>query len=1757
MGELIGKSLGSYRILEQIGVGGMATIYKAYQPGMDRYVAIKVLPHYLAGDKQFVHRFQREARAIAKLEHPHILPVFDYGEHEGTTYIAMRYVEAGTLKEHMAQGRMSLPEISHVIGQIGSALDYAHRQGIIHRDVKPGNILIDNQGNTYLTDFGLARIMESSQQFTASGVSVGTPAYMSPEQGKGIKVDHRSDIYSLGVMLYEMVTQQVPFEAETPLAVLLKHITDPLPLPRKVRPDIPEPVELVVLRALAKEPGDRFQSANELAQALTAAVRHTTTTDQPTSQPAPPTTKPPSSPPESEQISLITRAQHTWQTPRGKAIMIGAAAIILILFGFLINRLNQKDIAISNGATAVPTASMVAEVVETAVPTPTNPAPTPTESTEAAAEPTNQPTIQPTTEPTDEPPPTPTSIWQDVAANLTWEQVNDGAIFRRAASAIAIDPQNPDVMYSANSGSSYKGSGIGTGAGVFKSTDGGATWFPASSGLGQTTLNDIIIDPVNPDIVYTLSSSAIPYKSSDGGATWHISNNGLPALGGDGEHVFIMDPNDHEKLILTDPWEGLFVTTDGGANWETLAQPCQWFLSLVIDPRDSDHIIGGSRGGEFSPSDGCPGIVHESTNGGRSWVPIDLGVPGTETAWGSTLASDPRNPDRLYLGLSQLYERYISPFFTSADGGKSWTELPNYPTDWWPSNIIVNPNDGTVYGGGDEKILYRSTDEGRSWAIVHTFTNSITAMAFDSSGERLYVNATDVFWTDDGGQSWASSQSGLAITWLDLNIDPASGTLFAEDGMYNMYRSPDVGTTWEEVAMEAYGLTFDPQNDWIYRQSDGALFRSEDAGETWAFTGAASPAGPKHRIYINPQDENTFYSLNICCDPFIHRTTDNGQTWEATQTLSHLGWGRLLLSDDGQFLAAVGNRGGVDISDDGGASWRSCRTENRNLLGGRPPAAALHPQDNGTILVGSWGGGIFKTGDGCGAWTAVNTGLNNLYINDLDYDLQDPNIVYAGTDDGAYVSFDGGESWHAANNGLGEQPIIYSLAVDPTNPAHIFAATPNGIFRMELELGDTAVSATDEPAHAFAEPILAAIADRPPLYDLETIGLPTGTGISGHPSHADGETGFIDGEYFMIVGAGEPEAYACYGADSSVNLPTDFVLEIDGRFLPENNPENDDWQIRFRNDKYTLMISHGESLNLAQSSDNDLLSLAEHHGAPILAEPDSNFIQLIAQGTEIAVYVNENPVLYINDADYPDQNDSGSILLALCNMGITPREARWSNLKVWDITDLTLESGNVAANEPTHAFAEPILDAIANQPPDYEDDFSDSTGSPGMQTANTSDGFSQVGIVDGELFIKIEPAGDSENNFCAGYQNNHAMPLFSDLVIEVDGRFSDGFDDPSTWWSVHFRQNSKPFRRYHVVLYNDKDPKISLHASVESEIDLGRYWGAPINAGAETDHLQIVAKGSQIAVYTNGEQIIYSADNDYSDQLQEGYVTFQICSANETPRELRLDNLRVWDISDLPLPPAETTAADMDSLLEQGEFLEDCRQQDLCICDSNRQNCTPLWLSTQYADISYFSWSPDGERVLFSACDLDVVGDASQCDDFARSLFFANRDGSNVTAVSTDPETGEKRAVWSPDGEWIAYFGHYLQLIRPDGSDDLMLASGACPYGIAWSPDSQQLAWLDGPCGPGLEPDSLWVINRNGSNKQLIYHSADLNPVEVLIGWSPDGEAVAIMNEDGTSYLIDANCADQSSGCDASSRTELDAFPEHWMHTFTPQWLGE
>jgi tRNA A-37 threonylcarbamoyl transferase component Bud32 len=269
---MIGRTLGNCRIVEQIGMGGMATVYKAYDSGTDRYVAVKVLPEYYSRDPHFQERFAREARAIARLEHPTILPVHAFGEEGDISYLVMRYLPTGTLKDRIERGQLPLDKTSTILSQVADALDYAHEHNILHRDVKPSNVLIDERDNAYLTDFGIAKMVEATLDLTGERI-LGTPAYMSPEQCQGSKnLTPATDQYSLGIVLYEMLTGQTPFQAETPLALVYMQLNEPLPPPRSLRPDLPEDVERVLLKALSREPGARFGSCSAMAGAFARAI---------------------------------------------------------------------------------------------------------------------------------------------------------------------------------------------------------------------------------------------------------------------------------------------------------------------------------------------------------------------------------------------------------------------------------------------------------------------------------------------------------------------------------------------------------------------------------------------------------------------------------------------------------------------------------------------------------------------------------------------------------------------------------------------------------------------------------------------------------------------------------------------------------------------------------------------------------------------------------------------------------------------------------------------------------------------------------------------------------------------------------------------------------------------------------------------------------------------------------------------------------------------------------------------------------------------------------------------------------------------------------------------------------------------------------------------------------------------------------------------------------------------------------------------
>jgi serine/threonine protein kinase len=260
--ELVGHTLGRYELTELLGRGGMAEVYKARDPRLGRDVAVKVILSETQHNNKFLKRFELEARALAQLSHPNIVTILDYGEHDNQPYLVMQYISGGTLKKRLGQP-YSWQDATAILLPIAHSLNYAHLRSIIHRDVKPANILISETGQPMLSDFGIAKIVTGSEM-----VDLTTTHYMSPEQGLGQKVDGRTDIYSLGVILYELVTGQRPFEADTPMQLVLKHATIAPRPPRELCPDLPTTVENIIARAMAKEPNDRYPDMAEFIQAL-------------------------------------------------------------------------------------------------------------------------------------------------------------------------------------------------------------------------------------------------------------------------------------------------------------------------------------------------------------------------------------------------------------------------------------------------------------------------------------------------------------------------------------------------------------------------------------------------------------------------------------------------------------------------------------------------------------------------------------------------------------------------------------------------------------------------------------------------------------------------------------------------------------------------------------------------------------------------------------------------------------------------------------------------------------------------------------------------------------------------------------------------------------------------------------------------------------------------------------------------------------------------------------------------------------------------------------------------------------------------------------------------------------------------------------------------------------------------------------------------------------------------------------------------
>ncbi len=405
--NLSGQILGQYQLLELLGQGGMGAVYRSIQPSLNQEVAIKILPASLALEPGYLERFNREAQISANLQHPHIIPTFDYGMQRGVSYVVMRLLRGGTLGQRINQRRTekqplcSLGEVASMLSQLASALDYAHSQGVIHRDIKTNNVMFDNQGNAYLVDFGIAKITDEASSLTRAGTVVGTPSYMPPEQWEDKRLTPAADQYALAVLIYLLVSGRMPFEADSQPALMRKHLHDMPTPPHIIRSDVPEAVQTVLERALAKQPEDRFPNITAFAQAFQRAIsgREGKATDFFTFKvqnvssvpsvltPSRPSTPPPIIPPLTPPHSPTMVQKSSGSDGNNNRLFWGLGVVIIVLIGIiavlLLNPIRGGGVAIVSTPTETITVAPAPTLIQTSTATDSVVVPPPPTSTAA------------------------------------------------------------------------------------------------------------------------------------------------------------------------------------------------------------------------------------------------------------------------------------------------------------------------------------------------------------------------------------------------------------------------------------------------------------------------------------------------------------------------------------------------------------------------------------------------------------------------------------------------------------------------------------------------------------------------------------------------------------------------------------------------------------------------------------------------------------------------------------------------------------------------------------------------------------------------------------------------------------------------------------------------------------------------------------------------------------------------------------------------------------------------------------------------------------------------------------------------------------------------------------------------------------------------------------------------------------------------------------------------------------------------------
>jgi len=647
--------------------------------------------------------------------------------------------------------------------------------------------------------------------------------------------------------------------------------------------------------------------------------------------------------------------------------------------------------------------------------------------------------ISPTLTITPAPPVTP--AFTPTQIPLSWKRISMVSEFGGDQTRIlVIDPRDAETV--------YLGSEV---AGLYKSINGGISFQPIQQGLKNSSIYTLAIDPVDTQILFAGFLPGVLYRTKDGGNSWeHIQVHGRAEIGCGGSVV--IDPNNHKHVLWAAGCNPVYESINGGDTWTVLQQShCPTVISvLAFDPQDSQRLYAGQLD---SFGDGCPAGIYVSNDNGKKF----------EFANASLRVDAPNAPNRLAVGIganrdfviaSGNFPEVIEPVvFVSRDGGVTWELSRKY------CEVFKSRPDGSVLArcfNGTFNAFQVTNDGGISWNEISNpplqLTNIIAISLNDAN--LIYLGGSGVIVSKDGGISWEELRNGLPTGRLTLSINPYDHNHFYLDGgLGPLFSSEDSGANWRLFTEEGLGLAFDADGTSIYRVGEDALLFRENGQEHWnridipgkRIRGVASHPTTPGVLYLVAWNGESGYDAsiyriengilgkeigmprpnNVYADPAYHFAPSNPD--------------RMYLSSSNALPI---------YSNDGGASWSKCG-DSRAYSGFSVSNTrfAVHPSDSNTVFLGSTGYGILKSNDGCHSWKFSNSGLDSLSVNTIAIDPNNPDIVYIGTDSGAFISFNGGETWGQVNDGLLGATVVYSIVVD--KDSNVYAATPYGIFKLE------------------------------------------------------------------------------------------------------------------------------------------------------------------------------------------------------------------------------------------------------------------------------------------------------------------------------------------------------------------------------------------------------------------------------------------------------------------------------------------------------------------------------------------------------------------------------------------------------------------------------------------------------------------------------------------------------------------------------------